>query len=83
MTTAQKMVVNAQRIATPVPLFNCPTRRRNCVEISPSNCPFNSNQATMAAKTDYGANAAYPYADYPSRCKVRATSLRASPSPPR
>ena len=65
MTDAQKMAVNAVRIATPLPIFNCPTRRRLVVELSPSCAPYNSNPAPQAAKTDYGANAGYPYPYYP------------------
>jgi len=65
MTDAQKMAVNATRIATPVPIFNCPTRRRSLVEVSTSDAPYNSYPAPFAAKTDYAANAGYPYPYYP------------------
>ncbi len=65
MTDAQKMVVNATRIATAVPTFNCPSRRRTVVEVSTSDAPYNSNPAPYAAKTDYAANSGYPYPYYP------------------
>jgi prepilin-type N-terminal cleavage/methylation domain-containing protein/prepilin-type processing-associated H-X9-DG protein len=65
MTDAQKMVVNATRIATPVPIFNCPTRRRFVIEVSTSNAPYNSNPAPFAAKTDYAVNSGYPSPFYP------------------
>ena len=65
MTDAQKMAINATRIATPVPVFNCPTRRRTVVEVSTSDAPYNSNPAPCAAKTDYAANSGYPYQYYP------------------
>jgi prepilin-type N-terminal cleavage/methylation domain-containing protein len=65
MTDAQKMAVNATRIATPVPIFNCPTRRRTVIEISTSDAPYNSNPAPRAAKTDYAANSGYPSPYYP------------------
>ncbi len=65
MTDAQKMVVNAARIATAVPTFNCPSRRRTVIEVSTSDAPYNSNPAPCAAKTDYAANSGYPYPYYP------------------
>ena len=65
MTDAQKMAVNATRIATPLPVFNCPTRRRTVIEVSTSDAPYNSNPAPYAAKTDFAANSGYPSPYYP------------------
>ncbi len=69
MSDAAKMAVNATRIATPVLIFNCPTRRRAVIEVSTSDSPYNSNPAPYAAKTDYAANSGYPAPYYPYTTK--------------
>ena len=79
MTDAQKMVVNATRIATAVPTFNCPSRRRTVVEVSTSDAPYNSNPAPYAAKTDYAANSGYPYPYYPYSVQGPPRSPKATP----
>jgi prepilin-type N-terminal cleavage/methylation domain-containing protein len=55
-----KLAASADRLKTPLPMFNCPTRRRSIPYISTINHPYNSDAAPLAAKTDYAANAGYP-----------------------
>ncbi len=48
----------AQCMATPLPMMNCPTRRRAIAYPTVNNyAPFNANAATSVARSDYAANA--------------------------
>ncbi len=52
---AEKKTANGQRLATPIPVFTCPTRRRP--ETFPSNYQANnSSKPGEVARSDYAAN---------------------------
>jgi prepilin-type N-terminal cleavage/methylation domain-containing protein len=52
---ASKFLENSRRIATPIPLFNCPSRRRADTYASKTD-PYNADNLTMVARSDYAAN---------------------------
>jgi len=60
LPAAAKATAAAERLKTPLAVFNCPTRRRCIPYISPLNKPYNADKADLGAKTDYCANAGYP-----------------------
>jgi prepilin-type N-terminal cleavage/methylation domain-containing protein len=48
---------SAVRVATPVPILYCPTRRAGLAyPFSVSTTPYNTNKVTMAGRTDYAMN---------------------------
>jgi prepilin-type processing-associated H-X9-DG protein len=55
---AQKKTATAQRIATPLALFNCPTRRKGGPWPNGQNVRYyDSDPVTVVARGDYAANA--------------------------
>ena len=62
LSAAAKATASAQRITTPLPLLNCPTRRgAKLYAISMTHCPecatpYMTDRVTMLARGDYAAN---------------------------
>jgi prepilin-type processing-associated H-X9-DG protein len=59
-TTAQVLQANAQRVPIPIPMFNCPSRRKGGPYfLGPNQTYFNTDPPvpTSAARCDYAANA--------------------------
>ena len=59
---AQKKIIGAQMVATPIAVFNCPTRRASVAYPSVGSNSFrNINKPTLSARSDYAGNAGTVY----------------------
>jgi prepilin-type processing-associated H-X9-DG protein len=54
---SNQMALAAQQVQTPIPLFNCPSRRAARLLPYQGSALNNASQFTLCARADYGANA--------------------------